>query len=63
MKEATEPNDQCHLRGAKTIAKVFGVSRKTVVEWRNMGAPIFCFGKKYQANYLELWEWIKGNSD
>lgn len=48
-----------HLQNAETIAEVFGVSRRTVVQWIADGAPIVMVGKKNQANYRELWEWIK----
>lgn len=50
-----------HLCGAKNIAKTFGVSRKTVAVWKTKGAPIVVVGKKLQANYLELWNWLKCN--
>ena len=48
-----------HMKGADEIALVFGVSRETVVEWVKKGAPIALVGKKYQANYGELWAWMK----
>jgi hypothetical protein len=32
------------------------------MEWAAKGAPIALVGKKYQANYAELWEWIKNNA-
>jgi len=49
-----------HLKGADEIAGTFGVSRGTVIGWVKEGAPIYLIGKRYQANYNELWEWIKG---
>lgn len=49
-----------HLRGAEEIAQVFGVHIRTVREWKDAGAPIIVLGKKYQANYFDLWEWLKG---
>lgn len=48
-----------HLLGADNIAKIFGVSRVTVVKWYKCGAPILILGKKYQTNYHDLWNWIK----
>lgn len=48
-----------HLKGADKIAKIFGVSRVTVVKWYKCGAPILIVGKKYQTNYYDLWNWIK----
>jgi excisionase family DNA binding protein len=51
-----------HMRGAEEIAEVFGVKRDTVVEWYRNGAPIHMIGKKYQANYAELWDWLKKNA-
>lgn len=50
-----------HLCGAREIAAIFGVSRKTVAVWQKRGAPILYVGKKYQASYPELWNWLKGN--
>lgn len=51
-----------HMRGAEEIAAVFGVHVKTVREWKADGAPIMMLGKKYQANYYDLWEWLKGKT-
>ena len=51
-----------HMRGAEEIAAVFGVHVKTVREWKADGAPILMLGKKYQANYYDLWEWLKGKT-
>lgn len=48
-----------HLRGADEIAEVFGVARAAVIGWLRDGAPIYLIGKKYQANYYELWYWIQ----
>lgn len=48
-----------HMAGANEIADVFHVSRRAVARWIRAGAPIFLVGKKYQANYGELWEWLK----
>ena len=48
-----------HMTGANEIADVFQVSRRAVVRWAREGAPIYLVGKKYQANYNELWEWLK----
>jgi len=56
---ANPGNTQQHIKGADEIAKVFGVSRATVIKWVKKGAPIRIIGKKYQANYGELWEWLK----
>ena len=52
---------QQHIKGADEIAKLFGVSRGTVIKWVKNGAPIRIIGKKYQANYGELWQWLKRN--
>lgn len=48
-----------HMKGADEIAEVFSVARETVVQWAKEGAPIRMVGKRYQANYKDLWEWIK----
>lgn len=48
-----------HMKGADEIAAVFGVARETVVQWSRKGAPVYLVGKKYQANYAEMWDWIK----
>ena len=48
-----------HMRGAEEIASVFGVKIKTVREWKSDGAPIALIGKRYQASYYDLWEWLK----
>lgn len=48
-----------HMAGANEIAGVFQVSRKAVIRWAGDGAPIYLVGKKYQANYGELWQWLK----
>ncbi len=48
-----------HLKGAREIAKTFGVKVDTVRQWHKSGAPIFFLGKKYQTNYAELWNWLK----
>lgn len=52
-----------HMKGADEIAQVFGVSRETVVQWAKDGAPIRKVGKKYQAQYGQLWDWILENVD
>lgn len=51
-----------HLRGAEEIARIFGVKPTTVRHWREMGAPIVLLGKKYQANYQDLWQWLKSRA-
>ena len=51
-----------HIKGADKIAEVFGVSRGTVVRWVRDGAPIRLIGKKYQASYNRLWEWLLESS-
>lgn len=48
-----------HLRGARSIAATFGVSRSTVTAWKEAGSPISQIGKSYQASYQELWSWLK----
>lgn len=48
-----------HLCGADAIARKFRVKRGQVQKWHKAGAPIVYLGKKYQANYAELWEWLK----
>ncbi|CAK7067525.1 MAG: hypothetical protein DELT_01713 [Desulfovibrio sp.] len=50
-----------HLKGMQAIGEVFGVSRRTVRAWVAAGAPIRMIGKKFQANYYELWQWIGEN--
>ena len=50
---------QYHLRGCRRIADAFGVSRRTVIDWVNEGAPIFCVGRSYQACYLSLVKWLE----
>lgn len=57
--EIVQKNPQQHIKGADEIAKLFGVSRVSVIKWAKCGAPIFIIGKKYQANYTELWDWLK----
>lgn len=52
-----------HMKGADEIAQVFGVSRETVVHWSKDGAPVHLVGKKYQASYAELWDWIKKKAE
>lgn len=52
-------DDSLHFCSISEIAKFFGVSEDTVREWREAGAPLFFIGKKWQANYYELWEWLK----
>ena len=48
-----------HLTSCQKIAETFGVSRKKVVTWFKCGAPIYRLGDRYQANYNELWTWVK----
>lgn len=50
-----------HLCGARAIARVFSVSRGTVARWKEAGAPIVRVGKCFQAQYAELWAWLKRN--
>ncbi len=47
-----------HLKGTGVIARVFGVNRNTVVKWKKSGAPIITIGRKNQADYALLWEWL-----
>ena len=71
MAEATQKGNkstqpvyvQLHMRGANEIAEVFGVSRDTVIKWAKAGAPIRVVGKKYQAQYGQLWDWILENTE
>ena len=56
------PNEDDDCAGAEAIARSFGVKRDTVTEWKSKGAPIYLVGNKCQANYRELWEWLKANS-
>lgn len=51
-----------HLKGADEIAKTFGVTRERIVVWAKEGAPIRMIGKRYQANYAELWAWLSSAS-
>ena len=48
-----------HMRGAEEIASVFRVNADTVREWKAAGAPIVLIGRRYQASYYDLWEWLK----
>lgn len=48
-----------HICGAEEIAAVFMVKVDAVREWQRNGAPIVRIGKRYQANYHDLWEWLK----
>lgn len=48
-----------HMCGAEEIASVFRVKVDTVREWQRNGAPIALIGKRYQASYYDLWEWLK----
>lgn len=48
-----------HLKGALAIARCFGVSRRTVVQWTLEGAPISMVGRKYQASYERLSRWLE----
>lgn len=50
-----------HMKGAQEIADVFGVHRSRILDWKEKGAPIKRVGKKYQANYGELWPWVRDN--
>lgn len=56
------PLNPVHLRSTKEIAQVFGVKAATVRHWRELGAPIVLLGKKYQANYQDLWQWLKSRA-
>lgn len=47
-----------HLKGKNSIATRFGVSSRTVLLWIKDGAPIAFVGKKYQANYEVLMDWL-----
>ncbi len=59
---SSTPLNSVHLRNTKEIAQVFGVKAATVRHWREMGAPIVLLGKKYQANYQDLWQWLKSRA-
>lgn len=54
---------EVHLRSAAQIAELFCVRHGTVVEWAERGAPIIRVGKRLQANYRELWRWLKENEN
>jgi hypothetical protein len=56
------PSEGDECAGAEAIARCFGVNRKTVLQWKKTGAPIYLIGNKYQANYRELWDWVKCRS-
>jgi hypothetical protein len=57
------PDEDDDCAGAEAIARTFGVDRKTVLGWKKKGgAPIYLVGGKYQANYRELWDWIKARA-
>ena len=48
-----------HLQSMEVIAQTFGVKTGTVKGWRDKGAPILRIGKRFQASYFDLWEWLK----
>lgn len=48
-----------HFCGVEDAARFFKVSADTVREWREAGAPFVLVGKKWQANYTEMWNWLK----
>lgn len=52
-----------HLKGAQAIGETFGVSRRTVRDWIARGAPIRFVGRRYQASYPELWQWLSEKAD
>ncbi len=47
-----------HLRGAEKIGESFGVHRKTVVQWYQLGAPIALVGGVYMTEYSLLMHWL-----
>jgi len=57
--------DKKQYQGAEAIAKTFGVSRRTILRWKQAGAPIYKIGgrggTKYQCRYDEIWDWIGKN--
>ncbi len=53
--------DRNECQGAEAIAKAFGVSRRTIIRWKRVGAPIYLVGGKYQCRYDDLWAWIGRN--
>ena len=53
--------DEVDEQGAMAIARAIGVSRRTILRWKNAGAPIYLVGKKYQCRYDDLWKWIAAN--
>jgi len=59
VREDESKTEPMHLCSAGEIGDIFGVGRKTVVQWAARGAPILFVSGKYQANYKELWEWLK----
>ena len=54
--------DKSEYQGAEAIAKVFGISRRTILRWKKAGAPIYRIGGKYQCRYDMLWDWIEKNA-
>lgn len=52
-----------HLFSAKEIASTFGVSLRTVRAWRQHGAPIIRVGKRCQASYPLLFDWLMANEE
>ncbi len=55
---AAKEKDCGHIRGGDVISRIFGVSRRTLVAWAREGAPVAIVGKKYQANYRMLLQWL-----
>lgn len=53
---------QRHFRGLNEVADFFKVSTDTVREWRKAGAPFILIGKKWQASYDDIWEWLKNEN-
>lgn len=47
-----------HLDSAEKIACIFRVSRRTVYQWRDAGAPIVSVGGRVQAEYNALMQWL-----
>lgn len=47
------------LVGRDVIAGVFGVGRRTLMNWIDQGAPIFVAGRKYQCEYSHVLAWLE----
>ncbi len=52
-----------HLSSLRQICNKFRKARKTVLSWKNEGAPIAFDGLKYCAEYNQLQNWLVNRSN